>query len=212
MAETKGSFGYIASGYYQTIVWLVLKGGKVRRELAVGAIGLGLLAPGGAVASHNGTGGGARDFAVGSGSSEFSLGVIGEASFALSATSDPGGADPAGYVVSRGDPDGVGPMEPFTASGEVTCLWVDGNRATVKWRLERATGSAAPFEGGGVQSFLEDNGSPRFGQPVDRGATDLPQPAAIFRPTADECESPDNREAAYDRLERGNVTVHDAVG
>jgi hypothetical protein len=184
----------------------------VRRVLAVAVIGMGLLAPGGAVGSHNGSTAGERDFSVGSGSSEFSLGLIGEASFAISATSDPAGANPAGYVTSRGDPDGAGPMEPFTAQGEITCLRVDGNRATVKWRLERGTGSAAQFEGGGVQSFLEDNGSPRFGQPVDRTATDLPQPAAAFEPTADQCEDPDTREAAYDRLERGNVTVHDATG
>jgi hypothetical protein len=183
----------------------------VRRVLAVGVIGMGLLAPGGSVASHNGGAAGERDFAVGSGSSEFSLGLIGEASFAISATSDPTAADPAGYVTSRGDPDGAGPMEPFTAQGEVTCLRVEGNRASVKWRLERATGSAAAFEGGGVQSFLEDNGSPRFGEPVDRAATDLPQPAPAFEPVADQCEDPDDREAAYDRLERGNVTVHDAT-
>jgi hypothetical protein len=179
--------------------------------VGVGAIALGLLAPGGAGASHNGQGTGGRDFAVGSGSSEFTLGVIGEASFALSATSDPFGADPAGYVSSHGDPDGAGPMEPFTARGEITCLLVDGNRATLKWRLEHGTGSAAPFEGGGVQSFLEDNGEPRFGEPVDRAASDLPLPADTFEATADVCESPDNREAAYDRLERGNVTVHDAT-
>jgi hypothetical protein len=175
----------------------------LRRVLAASGIGIALLAPGGAAASG-------RDFAVGAGSNQFTLGAVGEASFALSASSDPLGARPAGYVASRGDPDGAGPLEPFTAQGEVTCLRIAGNRASIKWRLEEATGSAAPFEGGGVQSFLEDNGQPRFGQPVDRAAIDPPQPAAIFAPTADRCEDPDAR-STYDRLEKGDITVHDAA-
>jgi hypothetical protein len=176
----------------------------LRRVLAVGVIGIAVLAPGGAAASG-------RDFAVGAGSNEFALGAVGKASFALSATSAPDGAWPRGYVVSSGDPDGSGPLEPFTARGEVTCLRVSGNRASIKWRLDDATGSAASFEGGGAQSFLEDNGEPRFGQPPDRAATDPPQPAAIFAPTADRCEDPDTR-STYDRLEKGDITVHDAAG
>ena len=153
---------------------------------------------------------GERDFAVGAGSSEFALGVVGEASFALSATSDPFGARPSGYVTSKGDPDGIGPVEPFTARGAITCLRVAGKRASIKWRLERATGSAEPFEGGGVQSFVEDNGVPRGGHPTDRAAIDPPEPAATFHVNAGTCEDPNSR-AGYDRIEQGNVTVHDAV-
>ena len=181
----------------------------MRRFLAAAAIGLGLIAPT-ALASHEGSSGGKRDFAVGAGSSEFALGAIGQARFALSATSDPAGARPAGYVTSRGDPDGLGPMEPFTATGEITCLRVEGNRASIKWRLERATGSAEPFEGGGVQSFVEDNGEPRRGEPLDRALIDPPQPAATFDANADTCDDPNSR-ATYDRLEQGNVRVHDAM-
>jgi hypothetical protein len=181
----------------------------VRRGLGVVAIGLGLLAPGAAVAANRDHRNGGRDFAIGAGSNQFALGAVGEAGFVLTATSDPFGAHPSGYVVSRGDPDGPGAMEPFSARGEVTCLRVDANRATIKWRLERATGSAAPFEGGGVQSFVEDNGRPRFGRPVDAAATDPPQPPATFGPAAGLCESPHGR--VYDRLDHGDVTVHDAV-
>ena len=182
----------------------------MRRVVAGAAIGLGLIVPTGAGASHGDAGGGQRDFAVGAGSSELLLGAVGEASFTLSASSDPFGARPAGYVTSRGDPDGRGPVEPFTARGEVTCLRVDGNRASIKWRFEDAGGTAAPLQGGGVQSFVEDNGEPRFGQPVDRALIDPPQPAATFEANAYECEDPDSR-ATYDRLEQGNVTVHDAA-
>jgi hypothetical protein len=174
------------------------------RILTAGLIATGLLLPGSAIANEG-------DFARGSGSNQFALGTLGEASFALVATSDPFGARPAGYVTSRGDPDGVGPMEQFTARGRVTCLRVEGNRASIKWRFDHATGSAAPFEGGGVQSFLEDNGRPRAGRSVDRALIDPPQPPGSFGLNAGECDDPSTR-ATYDRLESGDVRVHDATG
>ena len=170
-----------------------------------------LAAAGPASATHGDNGQGKRDFAVGAGSSEFALGAIGEASFSLSAHSDPFGARPGGYITSKGDPDGIGPLEPFTAKGEVTCLRVKGNRASLKWRFERTTGSAATFAGGGVQSFVEDNGPPRGGMPLDRAALDPPQPAGVFESNAAQCDDPDTR-AHYDRIESGNITVHDATG
>ena len=183
----------------------------MRGALAACAIAFASLAPAAAGADDNGSGDtDGRDFVVGAGSSEFALGAVGEASFALWATSDPSSARPAGYVTSRGDPDGPGPMQPFTARGPVTCLRVDGNRATIKWRIEHGTGSAEPFEGGGVQSFVEDNGQRRRGNPPDRAALDPPQPAGVFDLNARLCEDPDTR-ATYDPLERGDVTVHDAV-
>jgi hypothetical protein len=177
-----------------------------RLAVAATTVALAALAP---AASANGNGG--RDFAVGAGDNEFALGAVGQAGFTVSAHSDPGGTRPSGYVTSRGDPDGIGPLEPFTAQGKVTCLRVDGNRASVKWRIERATGSAKPFEGGGIQSFLEDNGPPRGGRPRDRAAIDPPQPAASFNPGADACDDPNSR-VTYETLNRGNVTVHDALG
>lgn len=182
----------------------------MRAALTACAIAFASLAPAAAGAGHGGSERAGGDFVVGAGSSEFALGAVGEASFALHATSDPSGARPAGYVTSRGDPDGIGPMEPFTARGPVTCLRVDGNRATIKWRIEHGTGSAEPFEGGGVQSFLEDNGQRRRGNPPDRAALDPPQPAGVFDLNARLCDDPDTR-ATYDPLERGDVTVQDAV-
>ena len=183
----------------------------MRGFLAGGATILALAAPGAAGASHSGDGNGGRDFAVGAGSSEFALGAVGEARFSLSAHSDPFGATPRGYITSKGDPDGLGPLEPFTAKGEVTCLRVKGNRASLKRRFERTTGSAGTFAGGGVQSFVEDNGPPRGGRPADRAALDPPQPAGVFELNAYACEDPDTR-AHYDPIESGNITVHDAVG
>ena len=177
----------------------------MRGVLVVTVLGIAALAPMGASAD-----GGQRDFAVGAGSNEFAAGAVGEASFTLSATSDPDGSRPYGYVTAKGDPDGAGPLEPFTAQGHVTCLRVDGNRASIKWRFEKATGSAEPFLGGGVQSFVEDNGPPRGGQSPDRAALDPPQPTGVFDVAAAECEDPVTR-ATYDQLNRGNVTVNDAA-
>jgi hypothetical protein len=172
--------------------------------LTAATLGIACLVPIGAVAD----GGGARDFAVGAGSSEFAIGLVGEASFTLSATSAAEGSGPRGYVTTKGDPDGAGPMEPFTAKGHVTCLRVNGNRASIKWRFEEATGSAAPFAG--IQTFVEDNGPPRRGEPTDRAALDPPQAAATFEATATQCDDPATR-ATYERLNRGNVTVNDAA-
>jgi hypothetical protein len=171
--------------------------------LTAAVVGIAWLVPMGAAAS-----GGGRDFAAGAGSSEFALGVLGEASFTLSANSGPDGSRPWGYVTAKGDPDGAGPVEPFTAKGHVTCLRVSGGRASIKWRFEEATGSAAAFAG--VQAFVEDNGPPRRGESPDRATLDPPQPAATFEATADECDDPNSR-ATYERLNRGNVTVNDAA-
>jgi hypothetical protein len=181
----------------------------MRRLSAGAALAAVLLAPSGALASHGDAGSGDRDFAVGGGSNQFLI-AVGDARFAFAATSDPFGDDPKGYVSApQGDPDGLGPLAPFTAGGDVTCLRVAGNRAAFKWRFRRSTGSAEPFEGGGVQAFVEDNGQPREGEPVDGTALDPPQPAGVFDLAADRCDDPALR--SYDRIESGNVTVHDAV-
>ena len=178
-----------------------------RRARAIGlASGLALLAL--PVGSH-GQGGGAHDFAVGSGSNQFLI-VLGEARLSVSAHSDSDGGRPSGHVRAKGDPDGEGPMEPFALEGEVTCLRAEGNRAAIKYRFKHAEGSAEPFEGGGAQIFLEDNGDPRGGQPVDRATFDPPQPAGVYDLAADECDDPGTR-AGYDGIESGNFRVHDAA-
>ncbi len=164
-----------------------------------------------AVASHSGPGldRGGRDFAVGGGTNQFAI-LIGSAHFAFSATTDPLGTNPSGHVTARGDPDGPGPVEPFMVEGEVTCVRVSGNRASLKWRFSRAHGSAEPLEGGGGEAFVEDNGTPRAGQPIDRAGLSPPEPASLFELRARDCGDP-NAHPGYDRIEKGNITVHDAV-
>lgn len=180
---------------------------RVTTVLAIAAMGVGF--PIAAAASHKDSDGVNRDFVVGTGSNEF-LFVIGDARLHVRAHSDPLGADPGGFVRNEGDPDGAGlPIEPFAVGGEVTCLRVDGNRAAIKYRFERAEGSAEPFEGGGVQLFVEDNGPPQGGEAVDATAFDPPQPAGIFDLDANRCDDPNLR--LYDQITAGNFRVHDAA-
>ncbi len=158
-------------------------------------------------ASHSDAGGARHDFATGSGSNQFAI-VVGEARLSVAAQSAPDGTDPRGHVRAKGDPDGDGPAEPFKLEGEVTCLRVDGNRAAIKYRFKHADGSAEPFEGGGVQIFLEDNGEPKGGEAVDATAFDPPQPAGVFQTNETLCDDPSSR--PYDQIESGNFVVHDA--
>jgi hypothetical protein len=148
-----------------------------------------------------------QEAARGKGGSEFLLNAVGNASFSFTAK---GGPRPSGYVRTKGDPDGAGPAAPFTAEGPITCLRVDGRRAALKWRFRRATGSAAAFRGGGIETYVQDDGRPRRGQAVDHAALDPPQPPEAFNSRAGECDDPDAR--VYERLRVGDVTVRDVPG
>jgi hypothetical protein len=167
---------------------------------------LGLLSLGAPPAARGGEN---QDFASGSGSNEFLI-VVGEARLSGAARSGPAGEDPTGHIRAQGDPDGAGPMEPFQLEGEVTCLRVSGTRTAIKYRFKHASGSAAPFAGGGVQIFLEDNGDPVGGVAVDRTTFDPPQPAGVYEPAATQCDDPDSR-TSYDQIQSGNFVVHDAT-
>jgi hypothetical protein len=173
-----------------------------RLSIVTGLILFALAAPSLVFGSHSGSAGGPRDFVTGSGTNQF-LVAIGEAHLSVAAH-----AGPTGHVRAMGDPDGAGPMEPFALEGEVTCLRVDGNRAAIKYRFKHAEGSAEPFQDGGVQIFIEDNGRPGHGA-VDRTTFDPPQPAGVFDLAASQCDDPNSR-FGYDGIESGNFTVHDA--
>jgi hypothetical protein len=151
-----------------------------------------------------------RDTAVGSGEGPFFTGV-GGAHFAFSATVDADGGRPAGHVSTKGDLGAPGPFGAFTAHGAVTCVRVEGNRATFKWRFTHTTGSIAPFAGGGIESYVEDNGVPRGGVPVDRVTIGPPLPAGAFEATAHVCDDP-ALHPPYTQMTSGNVTVRDASG
>ncbi len=157
-------------------------------------------------ASH-GPGNSPRVFGVGTGRNEFIPPLLGEVRLSVAAHLDQQGRV-NGHVEAHGDPDGAGPIEPFSVEGEVTCINVKVNRAAIKYRFKHAEGSAEPFLGGGNQFFLEDNGDPRQGVPRDRTAFDPPQTAAEFElanPTV--CDDPDSRLPFYDLEQSGNFVV-----
>jgi hypothetical protein len=128
----------------------------------------------------------------------------GSARLDVAASAGPSGNGPLGEVHARGTTGG--PMGDFAVQGPVTCVRIDGNRAAIKYRFASASGSAAPFAGGGVEVFIEDNGPPGAGT-RDANAFDPPQPAGVFDLAATQCDDPNG--AAYDAVRSGNYTVSD---
>jgi hypothetical protein len=112
-----------------------------------------------------------------------------------------GASGVTGHVVGSGTlPNGE-----FRTEGEVTCLRVVGNRATIKYRFKTTHGAGAPPPGWGVQVFVEDNGEPGDGV-RDANATDAPMPPELFEPQAGVCEPP---RGPYNPVDSGNYVVVD---
>jgi hypothetical protein len=167
------------------------------------ALAIATAAGGGGAAAQGASPGEPGDLAAGSALNHFPTPFgPGFARLNVAAHSDAGGLNPRGQVEADGT---TGPMGEFHVAGPVTCLRVDGNKAAIKYRFDLATGSAAPFKGGGVEVFVEDNGEPRGGQPVDANANNPPQPAGVFQLTASQCDDPSA--AGYNTVISGNYTV-----
>jgi hypothetical protein len=165
--------------------------------LAIGALACAV----GAAAAAGGTTGNA---ATGSAENQFPTPAgPGSAQLSVAAASDPSGLHPTGTVHASGT-TGL-PGGDFDVAGPVTCLRVDGNKAAIKYRFSQASGSAAPFLGGGVEVFVEDNGQPQGGQAVDANANRPPQPAGVFDATAALCDDPNS--GTYDTVTSGDYTV-----
>ena len=192
---------------------------RARMTLALVASMLGGLATAvPALATHDSGSGGDRDFAAGSAANMLvevspypahlrlaAHGIDAELPTLAPLPELPdlfGSEEVTGHVVGSG----VLPNGEFRTAGEVTCLKVVGNRATIKYRFGRTAGPGAPSPGWGVQVFVEDNGS---GATPDGNATDLPLPPAAFDPQADQCELP---RGPYNPVDSGNYVVHDADG
>jgi hypothetical protein len=151
-------------------------------------------------ASHEAGTGADHDFAVGAARNTLLEVTPFPADLRLAAHAFSGGV--SGHAVGSGvfPPGGA-----FHVEGEVTCLRVVGNRATVKYRFKTTRGPGAPPPGWGVQVFIEDNGEPSGGTP-DANATDAPLPPEVFEPTAGVCELP---RGPYNPVDDGNYVVHD---
>ena len=158
-----------------------------------------VLAP--AASASHGSSRSPRDFAVGGANNTLGFFQIG-----ISAHSGPAGEDPDGHVSARSRPQGGFPI-PFRFGGEVTCLRVEGNRATIKYRFDQSDSPA--LEGGGVQIFVEDNGEPRSGGPRDGAAPGPPLTRELFE-AAQPNVYQDANTAVYNPIDSGNFVVHDA--
>jgi hypothetical protein len=180
-----------------------------RAFASMGLAAIALLAvPAHAAGSHSATGSARNDFTLGAAWQSMPLG--GKEHFAFTAFLGPAGRA-GGWEVARGDLDGSGPLPPFMFSGPVTCLSVVGNRASFFYEFRRA--EPPFFQGGGVQVYVEDNGRPRNGQPVDGTAFDapIPGPGPGLPPLEGPTVCPPPRVTGYDVVEAGNLVVHDAT-
>jgi len=117
---------------------------------------------------------------------------------AFSARNDPLAKEAGGYFVGRGSLAGM----PFAQQGRVTCLHVEGNQASIRYRFDRASGGTAAFEGGGIQIFVQDNEV----RP-DASSFDPPESRAVFDARAKTCDDP--RLRTYDPIDSGNFVVRD---
>jgi len=105
------------------------------------------------------------------------------------------------------------PLGAFHVAGPVTCVLVTGHQASIKYRFDTATGAAATamLQRGGVEVFIQDNGSPQHGQPVDQNAFGAPMNQAAFdasRPS--HCDPPGA--APYSRVHSGDYSIRSAAG
>jgi hypothetical protein len=170
----------------------------MRRVLAATICAAGVLAgPASVDADHGGNV--PHDFAVGGGTNGFFQ-------IGFSAQSAADGSDPTGFVSARSRPNGGWPV-PFRFGGEVTCLDVEGNQASIKYRFDHADNPA--LVGGGIQIFVQDNGQPQDGDSSDLTGFLAPMNEAAFeasRPSY--CVPPEA--GNYTPSEEGDIVVHDA--
>jgi hypothetical protein len=164
-------------------------------------------------ASHRSGVGGPRDFAVGDATNRFA--ELGGPNRLRVSAHRRSATQVTGYAIGSGDLLPGLPGGDFAVEGHVTCLRVEpqpdgtGTRASVKYRFEHSTGSAAPPEGGGVEVFIEDNGDPVAGQPADGNGTGPPLTAEAFEASDPKtCDDPNIAGQPYNPLDSGDYVVH----
>lgn len=95
----------------------------------------------------------------------------------VAAHSDVGGLNPRGHVENQG----LLFTTTFNDGGQIVCMRVFGNRAVVVWQYREPI--VVPEQPGIVRpygaAFIEDNGNPVDGQPVDRMADFAVQAANV---------------------------------
>ena len=126
-----------------------------------------------------------------------------------------------GHVRGYGDLNGDLEGGDFNVVGHVTCLRVPpkpppealltgpGTRAAIKYVVDNSSGPLAPPVGWVTEVFVEDNGPPRGGQPVDANATLLPEPPELSDARA--CDDPNVAGQPYNPVDQGDYVVHDSL-
>ena len=126
-----------------------------------------------------------------------------------------------GHVRGSGDLNGGLPGGDFQVVGHVTCLRVEpkpapealltgaGNRAAIKYVVDNSSGSLAPPVGWVIEVFVEDNGNPQGGQPVDANSTLFPLPPELS--DARQCDDPNVAGQPYNPLDQGDYRVYDSA-
>jgi hypothetical protein len=122
-----------------------------------------------------------------------------------------------GHVRGSGDLLPGLPGGDFEVAGRVTCLRVEpqldgtGTRASIKYRFDRSTGSSAPPLHGGVEVFIEDNGPPVNGRPVDGNGTGPPlTPEAFEASDPASCDDPNIAGQPYNPVDSGDYALRDS--
>jgi hypothetical protein len=119
----------------------------------------------------------------------------------VTAQSGPSGEDPQGKVSFKALAD-----KP-AFSGDVVCLRVEGNRATILFSLDKTKEGPERFDDGGALVFIEDNGNPSGGSSPDRQRNFRLTQAEFTVQKAAGCPAPIT---PVRELESGNLIVRDA--
>ena len=129
--------------------------------------------------------------------------------------------DVTGHVRGYGDLNGDLAGGNFNVVGHVTCLRVapkppaealatgPGTRAAIKYVVDNSSGPLAPPVGWVTEVFVEDDGPPKGGQPVDANATLLPEPPELSDARA--CDDPNVAGQPYNPVDQGDYVVHDSL-
>lgn len=112
----------------------------------------------------------------------------------VNAISDPDGSNARGHLWYTADASGF----TFEEAGEVTCLSVQGNNATIGMRIDRSKLPGFPGEGNGFLFYVSDYGEPgdmdsHLDVPLTTPPTTCPTPIVFAYPQ-----------------KSGNFVVHDA--
>ena len=119
----------------------------------------------------------------------------------VTASSGPAGEDPQGKVSFKALAD-----KP-AFSGDVVCLRVEDNRATILFSLDKTKEGPERFDDGGALVFIEDNGNPSGGVSPDRQRNFRLTEAQFAAQKLAGCPAPIE---PMRQLESGNLIVRDA--